>query len=140
MAEKRRPIHLAVAVSVSASLYAVSLAAVTGLQAAQNSQIDADHAPMVNAVAQLDAANNSLEARLGAAGTAFNVSASAFSAVADRVAKYEARLKVLAGTVATIQGSSISLPSSVALPRVSVSGSRPASKPTVHVTTTASGH
>jgi len=140
MADKRRPLHLAVAVGVSASLYAVSLAAVTGLQSAQNAQIDADHAPVADVIDRLDTANNDLETRLGAAGAAFDASASAFTAVADRVVEYEARLKKLAGTVATIHGSSVSLPSSIAIPRVSVSASRPASKPTVHVTTTASGH
>lgn len=138
MADKRRPLHLAVVVGVSASMYAVSLAAVTGLQSAQNAHIDADHAPVADVVDRLDAANNDLETRLGAAGAAFDASASAFSAVADRVARFEARLKVLAGTVATIHGSSVSLPSSIAIPRVSAA--QPVSRPTVHVTTTASGH
>jgi hypothetical protein len=139
MGEMRRPIHLGIAVGVSASVYAVSLAAVTGLQSAQNAQIAADFAPAAAAVDRLDAVDSDLEARLEAASAAFDDSASAFSTVADQVPALEARLKDLAGTVSQIQGTSISIPSGGALPRVPKAGGVVA-KPPVHTTTSASGH
>lgn len=138
MAETRRPIHLGIAVGVSASLYAVSLAAVTGLQSAQNGQTSTALMPFATSADGIDQANGDLEARLVAARAAFDASASSFSEIAAAVPDFEARLKALAGTVAKVHGTSISMPSSVAIPRVSSSG--PVSKPSVHATTSASGH
>ena len=138
MAATRRPIHLGIAVGVSASLYAVSLAAVTGLQSAQNAQASAASAPLLASVDELDNANVDLETRLEAAGAAFDASAAAFSDVVANVPGFEARLKALAGTVTKIHGTSVSLPAGAAIPRVS--SSRPVAKPPVHVTTSASGH
>ncbi len=138
MAETRRPIHLGIAVGVSASLYAVSLAAVTGLQSTANRQASDAYAPAVASMDQLDGANGDLAARLDAARTAFNASVSSFSEVVARVPGFEARLKALAGTVTKIHGASVSMPTGAALPRVSGAGT--VSKPSVHVTTSASGH
>jgi hypothetical protein len=142
MAEKRRPIHIGIAVGVSASLYAVSLAAVTGLQSQQNAQISAGYAPIADAADRLDVANADLEARMDAARAAFDASTTAFSDLAGRVPGFESKLKALAGTVGKLHGSSVSLsvPSSGgSIPRVA--GSRPvAAKPPVHTTTSASGH
>ena len=142
MAEKRRPIHLAVAVGVSASLYAVSLAGVTALQSNDNAQVAAGHAPLIGTVDGLDSANSDLEARLAAARKTFDASAAKFSSVADRVTGFESRLKALAGNVAKIRGTSISMPSGGggAVQHVSSAGSGPVAKPPVHTTTTASGH
>ena len=138
MAETRRPIHLGIAVGISASLYAVSLAAVTGLQSTQNAGISTDLAPQSGAADQLEAANADLAARLDAASGAFDTSAAAFSDVADKVPDFEARLRALAGTVTKIHGTSISMPTGGSLPHVSSAGS--AAKPPVHTTTSASGH
>jgi hypothetical protein len=138
MAATRRPIHLGIAVGISASLYAVSLAAVTGLQSAQNAQASAASAPLRTSVDQLDSANADLEARLTAARAAFDASAASFSDVVGTVPGFEGRLKALAGTVTKIHGTSVSLPSGAAIPRVSSSGS--VAKPSVHTTTAASGH
>ena len=94
MAETRRPIHLGIAVGVSASLYAVSLAAVTGLQSAQNAQIDRTRTPRSRTRSTGSTAPNAdLEARLEAARAAFDASATAFSDVAGQVPGFETRLK-----------------------------------------------
>lgn len=138
MAETRRPIHLGIAVGVSASLYAVSLAAVTGLQSTQNDQTSVALTPFATSADGIDQANGDLEARLVAARAAFDASASSFSDIASAVPGFEARLKALAGTVAKVHGTSVSMPSGVAIPRVSSSG--PVAKPSVHATTSASGH
>ena len=138
MAGTRRPIHLGIAVGVSASLYAVSIAAVTGLQSAQNQQASDAYAPLTTSADQLDSANADLEAGLASARAAFDASAASFSDVAARVPAFEARLTSLAGTVTKIHGTSVSLPTGAALPRVSGSGT--VAKPPVHVTTSASGH
>lgn len=141
MAEKRRPIHLGIAVGVSASMYAVSLAAVTALQNQQNAQTSAGYAPLADAADRLDATNADLEARMDAARAAFDDSTTAFSDLAGRVPGFETRLKSLAGTLAQVQGSSasLSIPSGGSIPHVA--GSKPvAAKPPVHTTTSASGH
>jgi hypothetical protein len=140
MADTRRPIHLGIAVGISASLYALSLAAVTGLQSHQNAQTSDAYAPLSQAIDRLDSADSDLEARLDAAHSAFGVSATAFSDVADKVPDLEASLKSLAGTVTKIHGTSISMPTAVSIPRVSSSGGGSAPKPAVHTTTSASGH
>jgi hypothetical protein len=136
MADTRRPIHLGVVVGISAGMYAISLAGVTGLQSIQDARTAADRAPAADAAARLDAVNSDLETRLDAARTAFDSAAAAYSAAGDRLAAYEGRLKELAGTVTKIQGSSITLPSG-GLQRVSGAGS--VAKPPVHTTTAASG-
>lgn len=138
MAETRRPIHIGIAVGVSASVYALSLAAVTGLQSSQNAGTAAAYGPVSSAVDGLDSANADLEARLDAARAAFDSSATAFSGVVAKVPGFEARLKALAGTVTKIRGTSISMPSGGSIPRVAGSGS--VAKPPVHITTSASGH
>lgn len=138
MAETRRPIHLGIVIGVSTSLYAVSLAAVTGLQSAQNAQVSDAYAPLVSSVDALDGANADLGARLDAARAAYDASASSFSVVVAKVPGFEARLKALARAVTKIHGTSVNMPSGGALPRVSGAGS--VAKPPVHVTTSASGH
>jgi hypothetical protein len=138
MGETRRPIHLGIAVGVSASLYAVSLAAVTGLQSGQNAQTSSAYAPLVSSVDQVDGANADLAARLDAARAAFDASAGSFSDVVAKVPGFETRLKALAGAVTKIRGTSVSMPTGGALPRVSGAGT--VAKPPVHVTTSASGH
>ncbi len=138
MAETRRPIHLGITVGISASLYAVTLAAVTGLQSAQDRQTSAVYAPLAASVDELDGANASLEARLDAARAAFDASTTHFSDLIAQVPGVEDRLKALASSVTKIQGTAVSLPSAGALPHVS--GSGPVAKPSVHTTTSASGH
>jgi hypothetical protein len=142
MAEKRRPIHIGIAVGVSASMYAVSLAAVTALQSQQDAQIGSGYAPLAEAADRLDATNAGLEARMDAARAAFDASATAFSDLAGRVPGFETRLEALASTIAKLHGSTVSLsiPSGGgSIP--GVAGSRPvAAKPPVHTTTSASGH
>jgi hypothetical protein len=134
----RRPIHMGVAVGVSASLYAVSLAAVTSLQGAQDRHASQALAPILTSVDELDVANGDLEARLEAARAAFDASAASFTTVGAELPGFEARLAELARTVKKIHGTSVSLPSGGSLPRVSGAGT--VVKPPVHVTTSASGH
>ena len=116
----------------------MSLAAVTGLQNAEDRQTSAAYAPLAASVDELDGANASLEARLDAVRAAFDASASDLSDIVATVPGVEDRLKALAASVTRIQGAAVSLPSGGALPRVS--GSGPVTKPPVHATTSASGH
>jgi hypothetical protein len=138
MAETRRPFHLGIVIGISTGVYALSLAAVTGLQSGQNAQLATDRGPAADVAARLEAANTDLEARLAAARAAFDSSAASYSSVADDLARYEAQLKALGKTVGGIKGASISMPTGGSLPRVSSAGS--VAKPPVHTTTAASGH
>lgn len=142
MAETRRPIHLGIVIGLSTGVYALSLAAVTGLQSGQNAQLAADRGPAADVAARLEAANTALEARLAAAQAAFDTSVSSYSSVAEDLATYEGRLKALGKTVGgLVKGASVSvsLPKGGSLPRVS-SGGGSVAKPPVHTTTSPSGH
>ena len=52
-AATRRPIHVVVAVGLTAGLYAVSLAGVTALQAMSDARLAEDRAPAADAIARL---------------------------------------------------------------------------------------
>ena len=137
MADQRRPIHIGVVVGVSASLYAASLAAVTGLQAGRSASADEAAAPALGAVDELSTVHADLERRVAALRDAYNASAGTYEDSATRIAAYETAIRQLAGTVDAIAGSVQSMPSSVRLPSVPRAAAGRA--PTVHACTTASG-
>jgi hypothetical protein len=142
MADTRRPIHLGVIVGLSAGAYAVSLAGVTGLQSARDAATAAERAPASEAAARLDALHTDLERRVVAAGAAYDAAAAAYAELAAGLGTFDGRLQTLAGAVSAIEGTSVSLPTSVAVPHVSKAApvARAAAAPAVHGTTSASGH
>jgi hypothetical protein len=137
MAEKRRPIHVGVVVGLSASVYALSLAGVTSLQATTNAELTTAQAPALDAAARLGAAHTLTEQRLDAASSAYDETAKAYADLTQALGTYENGIKGLAGRVGKIEGSSLSMPSSVSMPHLSASTTT--SRPTVHACTTASG-
>jgi hypothetical protein len=137
MADQRRPVHIGVVVGLSASVYAVSLAAVTGLQAGRIASADEAARPATRAVDELSTVHAEFERRLAAIRDAYNASTGSYAASAARIAAYEAAIRQLAGTVDGIAGSVQSMPSTVRLPSVSrAAAGRP---PAIHACTTASG-
>jgi hypothetical protein len=137
MTERRRPLHLAVALGVSAGVYAVSLAAVTSLQADQEAAMAAERAPTLDALASLRVANDRLGSRVLSAGSRYDAASNGYRRVTAGLEALDGRLDTLAASVAGIEGAAVALPARVPLP--SVSRARTVTAPAVHATTSASG-
>lgn len=138
MTEPRRPLHVGAFLGLSAGAYALSLAAVTALQARSEAAVIADRGPTAQAIGELTRRNDGLEADARHAGLAYERATGAYDRVGQSLADVEAGLGELATIVEAVDGAARSLPDHVALPRVSrtVRSVRPAP---VHATTSASG-
>lgn len=147
-AATRRPIHVAVAVGLTAGLYAVSLAGVTALQATSDARLAEDRAPAADAIARLKLSHDALDSRLTQLDGSYAAVAGRYKAVADGIAGHEKALDVLGKQVKKAAGSAaaLSVPST-RLPAVSGSTiyvstrstGAGSSRPVVNACTTASG-
>jgi hypothetical protein len=137
----RRPIHVAVAVGVTAGLYAVSLAGVTALQHDTDARLAAERAPAGAAVEALRSAHDALDADLAGLSSGYAGAAESYRLVADRIGAHESALGALGTRVAAIEGSASSLrvPTVPRLPALSSRTVVVASKPVSNACTTASG-
>lgn len=138
-APPRRPVHVAVAVGASAALYAVSLAGVTALQAANDARVAGERAPASAAIDALRRSHDATEAELARLDAAYAGAAEAYRQVADALGGHEKALDALGQQVAAVEGSAATLRvPSVHLPTVAprtVAVARPAT----NACTTASG-
>jgi hypothetical protein len=125
-------------VGLSAATYATALAAVTGLQSASDQAVIAARRPAVESLAAMRLQNDAATARLDRARERYDALAGDYAAVASDVSAFEDAIGQLSDVVAKVARTSASLPDRAAL-RTSISASRPASRPTVHATTGASG-
>lgn len=132
------PGHVGVLFGLSAGAYAISLAAVAGMQSTDEARIRAERAPTVAAIEELQQGHDALRTRLDDARWAYESAAAAYAAVGGRFAGLEAELAALAANVSEIQGTAASLPDSVPLPKVTTSV-KVVSTTTTHATTGASG-
>lgn len=147
MTERRRlpslPPNVVVYLGLSTGAYALSLAAVTGLQSASEAAARSARAPMVDAVNAVTADHDLLAQRVTAAHRAYDAAAAAYEAAGVNVTALDGRLADLAGAVADLNGTAAQLPSSIKLPAVSkpakTSAGSSSSTTTTHVTTGASG-
>lgn len=135
--QRRRPLHLAVTLGVSAGMYAASLAAVTSLQAGRDADAAANAAPAEAALAAVRNANDRLARGVDAASSAFEAAGAGYQSVAAGLARTDARLGKLAASVASIEGAAVRLPASAPLP--AVGSARVVAAPAVNATTGASG-
>jgi hypothetical protein len=137
----RRPIHVVVAVGMTAGLYALSLAGVTALQSAADAQLAADRAPAAGAVAELKSAHDAMEKSLTTLTGAYAKAADRYQAISDGIAGHEYALATLGQQVRAAAGSAgaLSVPTISRLPSVSVSAVTGGSRPVVNACTTASG-
>ncbi len=130
-AATRRPIHVVVAVGMTAGLYAVSLAGVTALQSASDSQLAADSAPAAGAVAQLRSTHDAMENSLAKLSDAYTKAASGYQAITAGIAGHEHALATLGRqvTAAARSAAALSVPTFSRAPAISggaTGGSRPA--------------
>jgi prefoldin subunit 5 len=136
--DRRALRQAATLLGLSASTYAVTLAAVTGLQAAADQAKLVALGPSQDAVAAVAARNDRLAADLLAAGAAYGTAADEYAALLARLDALERELRDLQTAANEVSGGATALPDRVALPRVA-SRANVGSPPKVHATTGASG-
>lgn len=139
----RHPVHVVVAVGITAGLYAVSLAGVTALQATTDTQLAADRAPVADAIARLRGSHDTLEGRLAQLDTAYASAADGYTSIAAGIGAQEKALSALGKQVKKTVGSAAAAisgsGSSTRLPGVSSRTVYVKSRPATNACTTASG-
>ncbi len=137
----RRPLHVAVALGVTAGLYAASLAGVTALQAGADARLAAERAPAAAAADALRSSHDRVEAELARIAAGFTSVAGTYRQIADEIAGHEAELALLGAQVAAVEGSaaSLSVPTYSRLPTVSPRTVYVSARPATNACTTASG-
>jgi hypothetical protein len=128
----RRPIHVVVAIGMTAGLYAISLAGVTSLQSATDAQLAADRAPAAGAVAQLKSTHDEMESSLEELSRTYSKAANGYQAITSGIAGHEQALAALgkqvtaaARSAAALSVPTFSRPSAVYSP-AATGGSQPA--------------
>lgn len=143
MGDDRRPVHLAVLLGVSASAYAVSLAAVTSIQSTSDARLNAERAPIDAVATRMAGAHDRIEAAVRDASEAYTLLAQQYDGLVPRVTDMEVSLERLAERAAGVTDDLGSLPSRVRIPAMPRSAPgpapAPAAKPKTNATTGASG-
>jgi hypothetical protein len=128
-------------IGASTAVYAVSLAAVTGLQSNDDRTLAARQAPAEDAAARLRDGHDQLESAIARVSDAYDRAVGAYDGLAPRLEATEASLADLATTAQSISGAARSLPDRISLPPISRTVVRTvASRPTTSASTGASGH
>jgi uncharacterized protein YlxW (UPF0749 family) len=125
-------------IGASAAIYAVSLAAVSGLQYQSQADLAAQHQPIVDALTSTRAANDALETSIQAASTRLQAVAADYGTVGTDLAAYQAQLDSLSALVAKVRGSAAALSAHINLPSVSIHGAIAGGGGRVTTTTSAS--
>lgn len=116
------PTRAGMLIGASAAIYAVSLAAVSGLQYQSQAELAARNQPMLDAVSSTRAANDALEASIQAASVRLQSVAADYGTVGQDMTAYQARLDSLAALVAKVRGSAAAMSTHMSLPSVSIHG------------------
>jgi hypothetical protein len=134
----RRLLHIGTFLGLSASAYALTLAAVSGLQARTDVAVMANREPTRQGIAQLAGENDALDAAIQRAGLGYEEAAGAYDSAGRGLAELETQLAAFASTIERVDGAARALPTRATLPKVArvVATARPR---TVHATTGASG-
>jgi hypothetical protein len=141
MSDSRRPVHLAVLVGASASVYAISLAGVTALQSATDARLIAERAPADHAADVMARGHDELEDSIDDATRTYATAAGRYARLAPRLADMETSLDAFGRQVQKVTGAANALPGRVSLPTIHASTTtRTVTRTrTVHATTGASG-
>jgi hypothetical protein len=140
MTEKRRPVHLAMLVGLSASAYAGSLAVVTMLQSTTDAALAAERAPIREIADAITAGHDDLETTVAGAARRYGQVTDRYGALLPELGQAEQSLDSLAKTTSSVTDSALTLPSHVSLPAVpTVARIVRVAAPTTHATTGASG-
>ena len=113
----RIPAHVAVLLGLSAGTYSVFLAGATALQAASESAIAADKAPIVGALGQLAEGHDRLAGSLEEARARYGEASEAYTTLVAAIGAYEARIADLTGRIDSLQAETGVLPDGIPTPR-----------------------
>jgi hypothetical protein len=138
MTDRRLPLHLGTFLGVSAGAYALSLVAVTALQAGSDGAVIAARAPTVEALAELAARNGSLLDDARRARLTYEQAMTIYRGMGTTLTDIDDQIAKLAAAVEKVDGLARALPDHVALPAINRT-IRTVTVPTVHATTGASG-
>lgn len=127
--EVRRPLHIAVAVGLSAGAYAAALAGVTALQSSTDRDLAAAQQPTSDAADLLAAEHDRIGDRLTRAASTYDAAAAAYDDVAAQLDRLEKGLHKLAVQVKAVEGSAAWVPPPAARLPVVARSARPASAP-----------
>jgi hypothetical protein len=111
-----------VLVGVSAAIYAVSLAAVAGLEAHTQAQAAADAQPGLDAIAIVTSENDAMDAAIQDASARLQQLANTYNSTSTDMSAYQAQFQRLSTLVAKIQGSAAAMNANFRLPAVTVHG------------------
>jgi hypothetical protein len=140
-APRKTPLHVPVALGVTAGLYAVSLSGVTALQSHADGALTVERRPLANAIAVLASNREQLEHELRATVRSLNGAASAYGTAVDGARSLEASIATLARQVHAATGAAAAayIPTASGLPSTPRTATVVVSAPAVHATTGASG-
>jgi len=119
----RRPVHVVVAVGLTATAYALSLASVSALQIAHDRDLIAERTPVRAAIARLAIHNDVMSGALDEARVRYAAAIEGYDALTGRLDDVGGLLDRLGGKVADIEGLTGILPSSLDLPSIPKAGS-----------------
>lgn len=136
---KKAPLHVPIALGVTAGLYAVSLAGVTGLQHQADTAATANHQPMSDALSGLARERAALEANLRSTVDSLNAASAAYASTLDDSASLDASVAALAAQVQAATGAAAKIPSTSRLPSAPRVVTVVATAPATQGTTGASG-
>jgi len=138
MAGSRPILHLPVAAALCTGLYAVSLAGVTALQAAQEAAITAARAPLVDATNRVSVSRRATLDGLRRATEALQAATDRYRAAVAASGELDTDLAALAAQVSALTGAAAHLAQTQALP-AAPGGVGSVAPPPVQGTTGASG-
>jgi Na+/H+-translocating membrane pyrophosphatase len=137
---KKAPLHVPIALGVTAGLYAVSLAGVTALQHQADTVASAAQQPLADAISGLANDRASLETDLRATVGSLNAASDAYGTAAARSADLEASVAALATGVQAATGAAARIPqSALRLPTAPRTVTVVVAAPATQATTGASG-
>jgi hypothetical protein len=139
MTEGRKSLQFALLLTASAGAYAVSLAAVAGLQSASDRAVIDGRLPTADAIDRLAGDSARLEGSLARADAVLSDAIARFEATTPALAASAAELAALHEEVAGVSGRAAELPGSIAVPRVTRTTRTVTRTVVVHGTTGASG-
>lgn len=110
---KPAPLHLPIAIGVTAGLYAVSLAGVTALQARADADLAAQRQPLADALDTVTSHRAALEHELRATVDSLNAASGAYGSALDGAESLEAMVASLSRQVGAVSGaaSAVRVPS-----------------------------
>jgi hypothetical protein len=139
MTDRRGFVRLAMLLGTSAGVYSGSLAVVVALQAQADATAIARRQPTARGIDAVAAENDRLAAMLRRAAGSYDRAADRYELLASELVALDSSVGALGTAVEEVSGSAASLPSGIAVPRLTRSATVRVTTTVVHATTGASG-